>query len=391
MTTSSTHGISDSSRDSKIEHGKILPKVEVEPHQEISEHDNRARSQHYGTHIGPTTELEPIILDLASTGEDVISQGAYRKADRNTTFLFDQISTEKNAGSSMTALKTFDRLIGLHSLPLLRIYMSIIHPNFPIIEQEFLLDCTTARRSNVDPALLGAIYTVTIPWLIHDNSRSLTPFPDISQVEDITLGLFSDSLSKPTLSTVQAGLLLMQRPNIDSKSLNTQLVATAYELGLHLDCMSWTLPSTEKGLRKRLAWALYMQDKWCSLIHGRPSAIFQHNWAVQSLTDEDFDVDDNTIDSSTSAVELKRGWTLLKQMVNLTEVLSTILDTFFTLKAMKEIDDAAQAGTRLILERAKPVQIRLKDWFARLPADIKMDSMVTGRTSSIGEWNCHYD
>ena len=379
-----THGVLDTTRDSTIEHGQTLHKVEIEPSPQASGDGSRTRSRHYGTHIGPTTELEPILLDLATMDGEMIPSGAYRKADSKTSFLTDQISTERTAGLNTTALKALDRLIGSYNLPLIRVYMSTIHPNFPIIEQDFFSDCRTGRRTNVDPALLAALYTVTIPWLIHESSRPSSPFPDVSQTEEFALRLFGDSLCKPTLSTVQAGLLLMQRPDIDSRSLNTQLVAIAHELGLHLDCTSWTLSATEKGLRRRLAWALYMQDKWCSLIHGRPSAIFQNNWAVQGLADEDFDAHDNTIDTSTSTIELERGRALLKQMVHLTEILSSILDTFFTLRAMKEIDDAAQVGTRLILERAKPVQIQLKDWFARLPANLKMDSTMTSRTSSTG-------
>ena len=177
----------------------------------------------------------------------------------------------------------------------------------------------------------------------------------------------------------------MQRPNVDSKTLNSQLVTAAYELGLHLDCTCWTLPASDKGLRKRLAWALFMQDKWCALIHGRPSAIVQSNWAVRTLTDDDFD-DKTTVPEAPHIPdeELERGRELFKHMASLTEILSTLLDTFYTLQAMQEVDDAGPSGTRLILERAKPVQIRLKAWFAGLPNSLKMDNTMTGKPSSTG-------
>ena len=93
---------------------------------------------------------------------------------------------------------------------------------------------------------------------------------DLNQLEDMAFRLFESSLVHPNLPTIQAGLLLMQRSNIDSKFLNTQLVGAAFELGLHLDCSKWTVSPFERGLRKRLAWAL---------LHGG-SVVFVGPWAT---------------------------------------------------------------------------------------------------------------
>jgi hypothetical protein len=60
--------------------------------------------------------------------------------------------------------------------------------------------------------------------------------------------------------------------------------------------------------------------------------------------------------------------------VALTAILADILDTFYTLRAVEQFNAAGNNQTRHILEKAKPVQIRLKDWFARLPTELKMDS-----------------
>ena len=62
-----------------------------------------------------------------------------------------------------------------------------------------------------------------------------------------------------------------------------------------------------------------------------------------------------------------------------------MLDTFYTLQAMQDVDLAGVNGTRLILERAKPVQIRLKEWFTHLPTSLKMDDSLSGRPSSTGK------
>jgi hypothetical protein len=340
-------------------------------------------SQYYSTHIGPTTELEPILLDLSSSNSTTSLSDGYQKSDNRTAFLVDHLGAERSKAANLSALGAVERLVDSYGPILLQTYFTTTHRSFPIIEEGFFSDYESGRRSNLDPGLLAAIYALTVPYLARDPSIIRGPLPDPFQLEDLSFRLFGESLYKPTLSTIQCGIILLQRPNNDSKALNSQLVSAAYELGLHLDCTSWSTSTAEKALRKRLAWALYMQDKWCSLIHGRPSAISTNNWAVKALTDEDFG--SFRIPSEIqNDEEVNRGRALFKEMVTLTQILSTVLDTFYTLRAMQEVEDAGQGGTRLILERAKPVQIRLKEWFAGLPSNLKMDNTMTGKPSSTG-------
>ncbi|MCJ1391699.1 Fungal specific transcription factor [Xylographa bjoerkii] len=341
-------------------------------------------SQHHTTHIGPTTELEPILLDLSSINGNLSPGERYQKSDNRTAFLVDQNGIESSKAANLTALGALERLVGSYGPLLIQLYLNVIHRNFPIVEEEFFMEYNFGRNFNLDPVLLASIYLLTMPWLLRDISRSTSQLPDIYHLEDLAFRLFGESLYKPTLSTIQAGILLLQRPNNDSKTLNSQLVGAAYELGLQLDCTSWTSSHAEKGLRKRLAWALYMQDKWCSLIHGRPSVIYKSNWAVKGLVNEDFESSEVLYEAEPSSEDVTRGQALFKEMVSLTEILSIVLDTFYTLEAMQEVEDAAQGGTRLILERAKPVQIKLKAWFAGLPGNLKIDSTMTGKPSSTG-------
>ena len=260
-----------------------------------------------------------------------------------------------------------EKLVGSNGPLLLQHFQTDISRSFPIIGDASL---SQTQRKNLDPSLLCAIYTVSAssPGFTLDKKRPI----DIHQLEDLALNLLADSLNKPTLSTIQAGLLLMQRSEIDSKTLNTQLVSAIFELGLHLDCSSWTLSDDERGLRKRLAWAVYMQDQWCSLVHGRPSLISKANWAVQDLYDEDFGLMQD--DSDATLDERKRGQECFCEMVDLTKILSSILEAFYTQMAMQEYDAAGENGTRLILERAKPIQMRLKEWFTHLPKTLKLDN-----------------
>ncbi|KAI4186200.1 MAG: hypothetical protein LQ348_004253 [Seirophora lacunosa] len=345
--------------------------------------------QHYGTHIGYTTELEPILFDIYKAAGKTTQETGYQKPDPRNAFLVKKSDDDMQEDAESEALTLIESLIGAHGAFMIRSFRDGPNRSFPVVEQPFFNAYNERQSLHIEPGLLAAMYTVAA-------SSSIPNFPsaaqldiDLAQLEEIAFRWFENSLQKPTLATIQTGILLMQRPSVDTKTLNSQLVSAAYELGLNLDCTPWALTDTERSLRKRLAWALYMQDKWCALVHGRPSLIPSTHWAVRDLVERDFKVDYEGL-QEVAKEEMKRGRDLFAQMASLTEILSTILETFYTLKAMQEVEDAGEEGTRMILNRAKPIQIRLKDWFAKLPKGLKMDSSQPGKTSSIGHLHLAY-
>lgn len=314
--------------------------------------------------MGYTTELDPILFDVSPTGGS-----GYQKPDGRNAFLIHQSDNPRYAEPQASLIQAIDKLIGPHGPSLVQ-YFRTINRSLPIVEDTFFETYNGPRKNSLDPALLCAVYLVSASSAAHNLGNLTWQQTDVTQLEDLAFQLLEGTLSNPTLSTLQAGLLLMQRSNVDSKFLNTQLIGAAYELGLHLDCSNWSIPPVERGLRKRLAWALYMEDQWCSLTHGRPSLISKEHWAVQDLSDDDFEeVNDEEV-----LGESKLGQECFSQMVILTGILSNILNTLYTQKAMQEFDAAGANATRLILERAKPIQVSLKEWFTRLSKDLKMDS-----------------
>lgn len=310
-----------------------------------------------------------MLFDISSSGGAHNWGGSYQKSDDRNAFL--TFVGDDPIEPKLTSSQAVEKLVGSTGPSLLKHYQRSISRSFPIIED---ISLSSAQRKSLDPALLCAIYTVSASSAGYQSDLSKQPTLDVNKLEDLALSLMQDSLSKPTLSTVQAGLLLMQRSDINSKTLNSQLVGAAFELGLHLDCMTWAMSDEERGLRKRLAWAVYMQDQWCSLVNGRPSMISKPHWAVQDLYDEDFGLLQESREMSDTTDERERGQECFCEMVVLTEILSSILDTFYTQRAIQEYDAAGDNGTRLILDRAKPIQMKLKEWFTRLPKALKLDS-----------------
>lgn len=354
----------------------------------------------YSQYIGPTTDFEPSLINLSPFDphdESLLARGTLRKVSEHDTFLLLPDYNTPGHEHLVEDLDEIESIVAPHGRKLIDLYFRVVHPGFPIIEKTVFYEKYDRSYRDFSPPLLAAIYILAINWWDYSEELASLPRPDVRGLERLVRSTLADAMYRPKLSTVQAGLLLSQRPEGDQWAPTAQLVAIAQELGLHLDCSGWKIPPWEKGLRKRLAWALYMQDKWGALVHGRPSHIFSSNWAVQALNSNDFpDVewDENDADDK---MDIERGRTLFAQMVQLSQILAEILETFYTLQAMQTVTNAGPQGTHLVLSLAKPIQLKLKEWYGGLPAAIRIDSTYQAasrdpstRLSSIGYLHLAY-
>ncbi|CAI7663326.1 unnamed protein product [Penicillium manginii] len=327
-------------------------------------------------HIGMTTELEPALLEylpLDEYDECTVSNSRIRRCADDCTFM-RVVDTLPIGDSQAVSLDAIESLVAPYGATLIEKFFDHVHPSFPILMEDAFRQSYRERRQ-LSPLLLAAVYVLTLKFVDVGASSQTARRPDAARLESTALKLLIESLPFPSISTIQAGLLLTQKSTLATASLNGQLVTACFELGLHQDCSNWRMKTWEKGLRKRLAWALYMQDKWSSLVHGRPSQIFAFNWTVKDLVEDDFsDAFLSGTDSAHDSAAVGHGPLLFCHMVALTTILSDILDRFYTLKAIEDFTAAGNQRTRIILEKAKPAQIRLKEWFSSLPASLKMES-----------------
>ncbi|EEY22041.1 transcriptional activator protein DAL81 [Verticillium alfalfae VaMs.102] len=328
------------------------------------------QNDRYSQYIGPTTDFEPSLINLSPFDphdESLLSRGTLRKVSDDETFLMLPDMNTPGYEHTLEDIEEVEAVVRPHGKKLVDLYYRIVHPGFPIIQKTVFLEKYERGYREFSPPLLAAVYILAINWWDHDEELRRIPRPDVRELERLVRTTLSDAMYRPKLSTIQAGLLLSQRPEGDQWAPTAQLVAIGQELGLHLDCTGWKIPPWEKGLRKRLAWALYMQDKWGALVHGRPSHIFASNWGVRPLTEHDFpDVEWDENDSE-DQLEIERGRTLFSQMVHLSQILSEILDTFYTLQAKQTVTNSGAQGTHLVLSLAKPIQLKFKEGMRDYP------------------------
>jgi hypothetical protein len=356
------------------------------------------RRQH-SRYIGLSSPFDSLLIGLSqfdTRNESTFDLGTLRRVNDHECFIMLPDESTQDYTGEGEALAQVEQLIHPHGPALLDLYFQVVHPNFPIIQKHLFVERYRNGDRSFSPALLAGMYILALNWWSFNPNLAKYSKPDAARLEVIAMKSLTVAMERPKLSTIQAGLLLLQRPEADSWSLTTQLVAIGQELGLHLDCTTWSVPLWERGLRKRIAWALYMQDKWSSLIHGRPSHIFNANWAVKPIGEEDFNEEGDGYEireeeTEDEQEENHRGRILFAQMIALTQIMAEVMDTFYTQVAIHDFANAGRKSTELILQRAKPVQIKLRQWHEQLPAEVKMHAPLSkNKLTSIGYLHLAY-
>ncbi len=83
-----------------------------------------------------------------------------------------------------------------------------------------------------------------------------------------------------------------------------------------------------------------------------------------------------------ASTEVEKGRLLFSHMVSLAEILSRILQELYSVHAEQEVKNAGNDTTRSMLAKAKPIQIRLEEWYANLPEALSMDDVKIRKLSS---------
>lgn len=225
-----------------------------------------------------------------------------------------------------------EELVAPHGALLKRIFISIVHPSYPILDEGIIKTPSCRYRTS----LLAAIYSLGIKhWDFLPESDAAGQAPVFAPVIHYLEMAIWEETKNPNLETVQAVLLYLQIPPTLVRAPNdpghwimtSALVAMAHDLGLHLDSISWELSDQQRQLRNRLRWAIYMQNVWLALGLGRPLLINEDDdWDMSEIKEKD--LTNANVGPCTKYVFLK--------MASLTCIVAKILRNYFTLKAWRK-------------------------------------------------------
>jgi hypothetical protein len=327
-----------------------------------------------------------IFLPFNAKGEclSIQTPALLRRANQSAHFMM-RLDSEEEIEEELANLDAVEKMVAPHGPALVELYFRIVHPSFPIIHKKVFLEKHGRTYRELTPIGLGAVYILALNWWSYSQTLSSLPKPNVNDLEKLVLRMLFEAHTRPKVSDVQGGLVLMQRPDVNSWAMTGHLVSITQNLGLHIDCSDWHIPDWERGVRKRVAWAVFMQDKWGALVYGRPSHIRSDDWDVQLLVSSDFPETAKDDNDEEGSAEVEKGKQTFIQMVSLTEIVADLLDEFYTLKALRRSPDISE-----VMERAKPLQMRLKTWRLALPSSLAVEETAARRLSSVGYLHLAY-
>ena len=354
----------------------------------------------HADYVGFTDYRYPVAFELQQShqnhqvGTDTQSLSV-KTRQLDSRFLFFVHSDEASASETqrIADLDAIEATVSPLGRTLVDLYFRIVHPSFPILHKDVFVSKHRISHHQFAPSLLAAVYLLALDWHLYDSSLAgsdRSSMPDHSALEALAERTIVEDMRRPKLSTLEAGLLLLQRryrveepgPRLNQYQISTriftaQLITIAQDMGIHLDCSFWSIPHWEIGLRRRLAWALYMQDRWGSCIHGRPVLINESDWAVQLCSGMDYpelqehgDTDIANMHTPTSV-----GWEVFLRNVELAQILSRVLTTFYSASACCEGGSLDQLGIVGVVELAKPIIIQLRQWHSSLSQRLRLETI----------------
>jgi hypothetical protein len=272
---------------------------------------------------------------------------------------------------------------------LIQLYFHFVQPAFPVLKQVAPADRANREAFDFGPAsiaLSSCVYATALPFSIHNDYLNAT-LTDAGDRRDVLYGISIAAIlaevNSPSLETLQACLLLLQKgPTIQHQGLTpayacfaSVAVTIAKSLGLQYDCSSWDPEIAEQRLRHRLWWATFIVDIWISI--DTPGG--------RSIRNDEFDVllprQLNMTADELSAQAEEPHFTCL---VELSHLLSQICDTYYTVRATKEL------GSDLFksLELAKPLRSNLNDCKQSLKTIPLTGSTEPGASGSVHLAGC---
>ncbi|KAA8915548.1 hypothetical protein TRICI_002287 [Trichomonascus ciferrii] len=255
----------------------------------------------------------------------------------------------------MEAKGGFTRCVPHIEQALIAVFFEKFYPIYPIVDrQKFMQDYNDGKVPWILLHAVCFISSIYAPFsLLHaagfaDRNQARSTFYSRGKI------LFDLNYERNKLVSIQTQLLFsfnVGRPN-DLYYTHTWIgiaVSTGETIGLHRTISCSGVEDWERGLLKRIWWALFVRDASIAALFGRPPRINPEHCDAEELTLADFD--DDTPDQASSYYQV--------QIVKLTWILREIANCRWNLNFPE--------GRIDILHQ------KLKDWKNQLPVQLRWD------------------
>jgi hypothetical protein len=215
--------------------------------------------------MGHTSDFDPVTvrsLPFNPKGECLATHDRQTlRRPNQTVYFMMRPDTQEEMDQELRDLDAVESIVAPYGPELVNLYFRIMHPSFPVLHKKVFLEKHGRSYRESTPTGLGAVYLMALNWWSYSPTLSSKPKPDAKELERLVLRMLFDVHRRPKISDLQGGLVLLQQRSINSWAMTGHLVAMSQNLGINLDCSNWQVPDWERGVRKRVAWAIFMQDK----------------------------------------------------------------------------------------------------------------------------------
>ncbi|KAH0365125.1 hypothetical protein KCU65_g6280, partial [Aureobasidium melanogenum] len=211
--------------------------------------------------------------------------------------LLSNIYVPQNKDNTIeVVLEDIEDLVSSYGPALLRVFFKHIHPVFPIIDRKQFLQQYAGDKTRLPRSLRGIMYAISYSYWENNILLGISSPLKKSELFKQACSYLVQDLKAPNLCTLQACLLLMHFMIIDderffqcaaSRITLSRAITCARMLSLHRDPAHFDIALSEKKLRKRLWWALYVVDCWAPLSSEHSSYIASDSFDTTPLLIDD--------------------------------------------------------------------------------------------------------
>ncbi|KAI8974653.1 fungal-specific transcription factor domain-containing protein [Pilobolus umbonatus] len=255
------------------------------------------------------------------------------------------------------------------SAHLFHLYFTHFYPFLPLFHKKRLFENEPAS-----PLLLNSIYAIASRISDDVRVRSDPALPDTAGniFFERAQKLLDDSYDKPSISTVQALILLASHQHGAMKSPRAWLYSgmafrMAQDLGLHRNCNQWNISPDERERRKRVFWCCYVVDKLTSAMYGRASTLEESDCDVPLPSVDD----DDPISEESNGPPLR----LLQSFTNLIkicDILGHVLRNIYYARSLQ--NTSVKYNSESVMSHWND---KLQQWYQQLPDALQLKEKNT--------------
>ncbi|TKX25208.1 transcriptional activator-like protein 3 [Elsinoe australis] len=279
-----------------------------------------------------------------------------------------------------------ENVVKPHGPALVKLFFRIVHPSYPILHKQVFIEKYERTYKEITPHLLGTVYCLAAKWWIYDEELLAEGKLDEEALASLAYRAVQESFLRPRLNSVQAGLLLLQRQlpasnaptsSAISATFLASLIALGQQMGLHMDCTGWSIPPWEKGLRKRLAWGLVIQDAFAALTQGYHHILNLTDWDVLPLGPSDFSegIQDEDTQEQPS---IEDGKIMFMEMAKLAIIANQVVRELYLPRARRTVTDFYTQ----VLPVVEPIGRQLADLQKNLAPELRFEFHEPGRLNA---------